>query len=154
MLYVTERCVFRLTQNGLELIEIAPGVDLERDIMAKMDFKPSIPRKPLLMDKRIFGADPMGLRDDMLSIPLEQRFTYDEATNRFFVNLERFVMRDERDIVEQHLDFHRAAGVDAMIVTDHASVDTARVVARAQRVFDTRNATKEVREGSEKVRRL
>jgi len=98
VLYVTERCVFRLTQNGLELIEIAPGVDLERDILAKMDFKPSIPRKPLLMDRRIFGADPMGLRDDMLSIPLEQRFTYDEATNRFFVNLERFAMRDERDI--------------------------------------------------------
>jgi UDP-N-acetyl-D-glucosamine dehydrogenase len=41
-----------------------------------------------------------------------------------------------------------------VIVTDHASVDTARVVARAQRVFDTRNATKGVREGSEKVRRL
>jgi len=98
VLYVTERCVFRLTQNGLELIEIAPGVDLERDILAKMDFKPSIPRKPLLMDKRIFGAEPMGLRDEMLSIPLEQRFTYDEATNRFFVNLERFAMRNERDI--------------------------------------------------------
>jgi propionate CoA-transferase len=98
VLYVTERCVFQLTQNGLELIEIAPGVDLERDILAKMDFKPSIPRKPLLMDKRIFGPEPMGLRDDMLSIPLEQRFSYDEVTNRFFVNLERFTMRDERDI--------------------------------------------------------
>lgn len=98
VLYVTERCVFRLTQNGLELIEIAPGVDLERDILAKMDFKPSIPKKPLLMDKRIFGPEPMGLRDDMLSIPLEQRFSYDEVTNRFFVNLERFTMRDERDI--------------------------------------------------------
>ena len=41
-----------------------------------------------------------------------------------------------------------------VIVTDHASVDTARVVARAQRVFDTRNATKGIREGSEKIRRL
>ena len=98
VLYVTELCVFRLTQNGLELIEIAPGVDLERDILPNMDFKPLIPRKPLLMDKRIFGAEPMGLRDDMLSIPLEQRFTYDEATNRFFVNLERFAMHDERDV--------------------------------------------------------
>jgi propionate CoA-transferase len=98
VLYVTERCVFRLTQNGLELIEIAPGVDLDRDILAKMDFKPSIPRKPLPMDKRIFGPEPMGLRDDMLSIPLKQRFTYDEVSNRFFVNLERFIMRDERDI--------------------------------------------------------
>jgi len=98
VLYVTERCVFQLTQNGLELIEIAPGVDLERDILAKMDFKPSILRKPMLMDKRIFAIEPMGLRDDMLSIPLAQRFTYDEATNHFFVNLERFSVRDEGDI--------------------------------------------------------
>jgi propionate CoA-transferase len=98
VLYVTERCVFRLTQDGLELTEIAPGVDIDRDILAKMDFKPLIPRKFALMDKRIFAAEPMGLREDMLSIPLEQRFTYDEATNRFFVNLERFAVRDERDI--------------------------------------------------------
>ena len=98
VLYVTERCVFRLMQDGLELTEIAPGVDIERDILTKMDFKPLIPRQPALMDKRIFVAEPMGLRDDMLSIPLEQRFTYDEATNRFFVNLERFAVRDERDI--------------------------------------------------------
>jgi propionate CoA-transferase len=98
VLYVTERCVFRLTQDGLELTEIAPGIDIDRDILAKMDFKPLIPRKPALMDKRIFAAEPMGLREDMLSIPLEQRFTYDEATNRFFVNLERFAVRDERDI--------------------------------------------------------
>jgi propionate CoA-transferase len=98
VLYVTERCVFRLTQDGLELTEIAPGVDIERDILTKMDFKPLIPRKPSLMDKRIFAAEPMGLRDDMLSIPLEQRFTYDEATNHFFVNLERFAVHDERNI--------------------------------------------------------
>jgi propionate CoA-transferase len=98
VLYVTERCVFRLTRDGLELIEIAPGIDLARDILAKMDFEPLIPHTPALMDKRIFTPEPMGLRDDMLSIPLEQRFTYDEATNRFFVNLERFNLRDARDI--------------------------------------------------------
>jgi propionate CoA-transferase len=40
----------------------------------------------------------MDLRAKMLSIPLEQRFTYDEATNRFFVNLERVAMRNEDDI--------------------------------------------------------
>ncbi|MBV8108124.1 MAG: acyl CoA:acetate/3-ketoacid CoA transferase [Hyphomicrobiales bacterium] len=98
VLYITERCVFRLTKDGLELAEIAPGVDLDRDILAKMDFRPLILNEPKLMDPRIFAAEPMNLRDHMLSIPLEQRFTYDEATNRFFVNLERFAVRHESDI--------------------------------------------------------
>jgi propionate CoA-transferase len=98
VIYITERCVFRLTPAGLELTEIAPGVDLDRDILAKMDFKPLMPRKLAFMDPRIFSAEPMNLRDHMLSIPLEQRFTYDEATNHFFVNLERYSLRNERDI--------------------------------------------------------
>jgi propionate CoA-transferase len=98
VLYITERCVFRLTGEGLELTEIAPGVDLERDILTKMDFLPSIPHPPKFMDRLIFADEPMNLRESMLSIPLEQRFTYDEATNRFFVNLERFAVRSESDI--------------------------------------------------------
>ncbi|OHC57579.1 MAG: acyl CoA:acetate/3-ketoacid CoA transferase, partial [Pseudomonadales bacterium RIFCSPLOWO2_02_FULL_63_210] len=62
VLYVTERCVFQLTRDGLELIEIAPGVDLERDILARMDFMPIV-RQPALMDARLFRPQPMGLRD-------------------------------------------------------------------------------------------
>ena len=98
VLYITERCVFRLVKDGLELTEIAPGVDLEKDILGKMDFKPLMPKPPVLMDPRIFAAGPMELRDHILSIPLEQRFTYDETTNCFFVNLERFALRNEADI--------------------------------------------------------
>ena len=98
VLYITERCVFRLTKDGLELTEIAPGIDLEKDILGKMDFKPLMPKPPVLMDPRIFAAGPMELRDHILSIPLEQRFTYDETTNRFFVNLERFALRKKTDI--------------------------------------------------------
>jgi propionate CoA-transferase len=67
VLYVTERCVFRLIETGLELIEIAPGIDMERDIMALMDFRPAISPVLKMMDARIFLDVPMGLRDEMLS---------------------------------------------------------------------------------------
>ncbi len=62
VLYVTERAVFELTSNGLELIEIAPGVDLEKDILAHMEFKPIISKELKLMDEGIFKAEPMGLK--------------------------------------------------------------------------------------------
>ena len=42
VLYVTERCVFELTQEGLTLTEIYPGVDLDRDILAKLAFTPPV----------------------------------------------------------------------------------------------------------------
>ena len=54
VIYVTERGVFRLTQNGLELIEVAPGVDLDKDILSQMDFKPLMKKQPHLMRPEIF----------------------------------------------------------------------------------------------------
>lgn len=66
VLYITERCVFRLVETGLELIEIAPGVDLERDILALMDFTPSISPTLKIMDMRIFRDEPMGIRPDIV----------------------------------------------------------------------------------------
>ena len=60
ILYVTERCVFTLTNQGLELTEIAPGIDIERDILAHMEFKPVI-NQPRLMDARLFATDPLNL---------------------------------------------------------------------------------------------
>ena len=61
ILYITERAVFKLTDKGLTLIEIAPGVDLEKDILAKMEFKPLLAENLKLMDGRIFRDEPMGL---------------------------------------------------------------------------------------------
>ena len=87
VLYITERCVFRLTTEGLELTEVAPGIDIERDILAKMAFKPIV-NKPREMDRRIFRSDPMGLREDMLRLPLDARFSYDDERNILYLNFE------------------------------------------------------------------
>jgi propionate CoA-transferase len=95
---VTERCVFELTAEGLELIEVAPGIDVERDIIARMEFRPLVPREPALMDGRIFVDKPMGLREDMLRMPLERRFAYDPQQNVLFINFEGHVVRSHRDI--------------------------------------------------------
>ncbi len=64
VLYITERCVFELTPRGMELIEVAPGIDIETDILAHMDFKPAMETPPRLMDPRIFEPEPMGIRRD------------------------------------------------------------------------------------------
>lgn len=52
--YVTERCVFKLTDEGICLIEIAPGIDLEKDILNQMEFVPIISKELKIMDSSIF----------------------------------------------------------------------------------------------------
>lgn len=61
VLYITERAVFKLTPEGVELIEIAPGIDLQKDVLDQMDFKP-IMKDVKTMDQRIFRDDLMGLK--------------------------------------------------------------------------------------------
>jgi propionate CoA-transferase len=74
--YVTERAVFRRNERGrLELIEIAPGADLDRDVLSQMDFRPDIARDLKPMDKRIFLPQPMGLADIIASNPRPTRST-------------------------------------------------------------------------------
>ena len=65
VLYVTERAVFELRKDGVTLIEIAPGIDLQKDVLDQMEFKPKIKYQEVgcvkLMDARIFRDEPMGL---------------------------------------------------------------------------------------------
>jgi propionate CoA-transferase len=96
--YITERCVFTLSEHGMELIEIAPGVDIERDIIACMDFEPVMKKRPHLMDERIFLSNLMGLSDYLTELSLEERLTYDENENLFFVNFEGHKIRSLKDI--------------------------------------------------------
>ena len=105
--YITERCVLQLTASGLELIEVAPGIDIDRDILAHMGFRPGV-ENPRMMDARIFRDEPMGLRDMMLEIPLERRFSYDPEQNLFFVNFERLNVKSAGEIEEIRSHFEQA----------------------------------------------
>ncbi len=107
VLYITERCVFRLCDEGLELTEIAPGVDLERDVLAQMGFRPVVRGTPMLMDPTIFRDAPMNLRERMLAIPLERRLVYAADQNVFFINFERLAIRSRQDIDEVRAEVDR-----------------------------------------------
>ncbi len=99
VLYVTERCVFELTPEGLELVEVAPGIDIDKDILARMDFRPIV-KAPKLMDAAIFAPEPMGLRDRLLAVPLAERLNYDAANNTIFINFEGLAVRSPDTINE------------------------------------------------------
>ena len=99
VLYVTERCVFGLHEaGGLELLEIAPGVDLERDLLAHMDFRPHIAAKLRTMDPALFAEAPLGLRDRLLERPLAQRFSLDAAADTLYIDFEHQRIRSQADI--------------------------------------------------------
>jgi propionate CoA-transferase len=68
-IFVTERAVFDITPDGLRLIEVAPGIDIERDVFAHMAFRPSVSEKLVTMDVRLFDPAPMGLAEDLRSAP-------------------------------------------------------------------------------------
>lgn len=62
IIYITERAVFELRPEGVTLTEIAPGADLKRDILDKMEFKPLISPNLKLMDSRLFLPEVMGMK--------------------------------------------------------------------------------------------
>ncbi len=121
VLYVTERCVFQLTAEGLELIEVAPGIDIERDILPHMAFKPVI-RNPVPMDARIFRDEPMELLADLLNLNLSDRVSYDAERNILFINLEGWYCRVKSDLDDLRMaivDVCRKAGQRVHSVVNH-----------------------------------
>ncbi|MET0652976.1 MAG: CoA-transferase [Hyphomicrobiaceae bacterium] len=64
-IFVTERCVFWAVGGTLELTEIAPGIDMDRDIFPLMAFRPRVATNLKRMDARIFRPEPMGLLSDI-----------------------------------------------------------------------------------------
>ena len=68
VIYITERAVFQLTKEGIELIEIAPGIDLEKDVIVHMGFRPLISKNLKLMDERLFYEGPMGIKKDKFNM--------------------------------------------------------------------------------------
>ncbi len=63
--FVTERAVLKAVSGALEVIEIAPGIDLERDVLRHMAFRPRVASDLKVMDKRLFSPAPMNFRADM-----------------------------------------------------------------------------------------
>lgn len=128
VLYVTERCVFRLADaGGLELIEIAPGIDLQRHILSQMDFHPAISPELRLMDASLFAEAPMNLRTRMLALPLSRRIDFDERGQMLFVNFEGLSITSAQDIADIESEvtgkvLPLGKRVDVIVNYDHFSI--------------------------------
>jgi propionate CoA-transferase len=61
VMYVTDRAVFRLAEQGIELIEVAPGIDVHRDVLERIGFEVRVAEPLRSMDARLFRPEPMNL---------------------------------------------------------------------------------------------
>jgi propionate CoA-transferase len=80
------------------LIEVAPGIDIERDILAHMAFTPIMIPPPVAMDARIFRTEPIELRHQLLDPDLPRRIHYDVARDKLFLNFQHLQVRNAADI--------------------------------------------------------
>ena len=121
VLYVTERCVFRLTPDGLELAEVAPGLDIQKDIVDQMAFVPII-KSPKLMKATLFQPELMKLKDQLLNLKMEDRLTYDADSNTVFINLSGVELNTEAQF-EKHAaamnEFFQGLGKKVNIISNH-----------------------------------
>ena len=78
---------------------MAPGIDIERDIISKMPFAPHV-HDPVEMDAGIFRPEPMGLRDRFLDIHIDDRISYDAGKSTLFLNFGGMRVRNEADLAD------------------------------------------------------
>ena len=95
--YITERCVFELTPHGLELIEVAPGIDVQRQILDLLPFEPIV-NDVQSMDPAIFDEEPIGLRARLFDIKIDDRLSYDQASNTVFMDYSGMRVRTIEDV--------------------------------------------------------
>jgi propionate CoA-transferase len=80
-------------------VEVAPGIDLERDILALMDFRPIV-RDPKSMDPKLFQPGRIGLEELLLGRPLADRFTLDPARSTLFIDFAGYRVRRPEQVEE------------------------------------------------------
>lgn len=97
VLYVTERCVFRLTDRGLQLAEVAPGIDVRRDVLELLPFSPIV-EEPRPMEPGIFAAAALRLRDRLLDLRIEDRLSYHPESNTVYMNYSGMRVRTQEDL--------------------------------------------------------
>ncbi len=71
--YVTDRAVFELADDGLVLIEVAPGIDVERDVLGQMGFRPRVAEQLRTTDSRVYATGPMGLAADFAAAAAKEQ---------------------------------------------------------------------------------
>ena len=101
VLYITERCVFSLGTDRLELIEVAPGIDIERDALALIPFRP-IARRVAPMDPSIFQLGSMGLKAKLLDLDVADHIAYDTGRDTLFLDFEGLQLRTAAELEALH----------------------------------------------------
>lgn len=85
VLYVTGRCVLALREDGLEIPEVAPGVDIQKQTLELLPFEPRV-HDPKHMLSTLFQPQAMELRDSISDIRIEDRISYTPQTNTLFLD--------------------------------------------------------------------
>ena len=98
VLYVTERCVFILHEEGLELIEVASGIDIKTQILDLLPFTPIV-YEPKPMLESLFQEGPFGLRELLHDIHIEDRISYNAQTNTLFLDYGGMRVNNSDDLV-------------------------------------------------------